>query len=197
MTKEQKKNYEKYTYYKCYKIKFCPVTFGDDKMTGKIHLFYAATTGGMLMPVLATGGLNTEQKIIAVITCGLGGLIPDIDCPNSMLGRMIYPIAYLIKKMFGHRTILHDPLFYIVLHFIIRELTGVDYLQSSLLYQSIALGIGTHLFLDLMTQKGIQICFFFRLRLLKFKAETLATTIFIALLCVLNFGIAVLLKKYM
>lgn len=56
---------------------------------------------------------------IALVTVSsmIGSVIPDIDEPNSIAGRTIWPISKLIKKIFGHRMITHTPIFVVAMAF--------------------------------------------------------------------------------
>jgi len=45
---------------------------------------------------------------------GVFAIIPDLDEHDSRFGKVVYPISYLINKIFGHRTLFHSILFMVV-----------------------------------------------------------------------------------
>jgi inner membrane protein len=49
----------------------------------------------------------------------LGSLLPDIDEPNSFIGRRSFGIARVINKRYGHRGMTHSFFVWIVLSFIL------------------------------------------------------------------------------
>jgi inner membrane protein len=40
----------------------------------------------------------------------LGALLPDVDTPTSLLGKLCLPLARLLERRFGHRTVTHSLL---------------------------------------------------------------------------------------
>ena len=74
-------------------------------MLGHTHVAIAATTTGGVM--LLSGATFTESlPVIAV--AGLCALIPDIDEPNSKIGRKLPIVSHIIKKIAGHRGATHS-----------------------------------------------------------------------------------------
>ena len=75
---------------------------------------------------------------------GLGllfSLIPDLDTPKSLLGRLFPPSKWLNTR-FGHRTLTHSALF-----------LGLSYIVGPAAF----LGLASHILLDLLTPSGVQL----------------------------------------
>lgn len=105
---------------------------------GSTHLL-AAVTGSSLI---------FGPDITAIIVSACGGLIPDIDHPDSLLGRKIPIIPELLNVLFGHRTFTHSLLGLAVT-------TIFLFSNDSLWGKAWAVGYGSHLLLDLLTTSGV------------------------------------------
>lgn len=81
----------------------------------------------------------------------LGSLLPDIDHPQSYLGRRLTPLSVPIFKLFGHRGITHSFLSLSILGIILTKSRYVNtYLSGGVL-----LGYLSHLIADMFTPTGI------------------------------------------
>lgn len=94
----------------------------------------------------------------------IGSVLPDIDHPNSFIGRKLKISSFIINKLFGHRGITHTLIFSIVIPLIIAVIAfyGLDGLaQSMMMYFSIGLFVGilSHLILDAMTKSGVPLLY--------------------------------------
>ena len=143
-------------------------------MTGKTHVTFALAMG--TATALALGKhmeLSGEEYVIGIIVTGIGGLFPDIDKPNTMLGTIIRPISTIINKIIGHRTYIHDPLMYATLTTILMIYAPET---CSFNFWMFIYGIGLHLLLDACTTGGIPILYAInrkrRFRILKIKTGT-------------------------
>lgn len=81
----------------------------------------------------------------------LGSLLPDIDHPQSYLGRRTRPISVLIFKCFGHRGITHSLLFTSILGIA----SAVWWAYNPLFFGGLILGYLSHLLGDMTTVSGI------------------------------------------
>lgn len=70
-------------------------------MQYKTHL---ATSIAVSIPIMATTDTFSALNLIAL---GVGTLLPDIDEPQSYIGRRTRGISDVIKLIFGHRGITH------------------------------------------------------------------------------------------
>ena len=124
-------------------------------MLGREHVAFGLASSA----VVALAAYNPESPVFAypVIVTGfaaLGALVPDIDNPESLIGRFTLPISYLFNKIFGHRTITHDVSIIIPL-FIVSLLVGNP------IFFGIMFGVITHLFLDGFTKQGLCSSYFY------------------------------------
>ncbi len=110
-------------------------------MTGKTHFI-----GGILAGVLITQALDIN--IGYAVISGLGGLLPDIDEPNSTIGRRI-PGSFIVKFLFGHRGFWHSLLAAALVYLLILGVT------SSTFAVLFVAGYISHLLLDACTPSGV------------------------------------------
>lgn len=85
---------------------------------------------------VATSLLLADSGVGAAVGIIVGAVLPDIDSPESLVGRHI-PV---IPRLIPHRTLTHSLL-----------LVLAGYVVSPYL----ALGLGIHLLLDMMNPKGV------------------------------------------
>ena len=130
--------------------------------------------GGICSGVVTASLLNIQDPKafgIVVVSSAIGSLFPDIDEPNSTVGKKVKPVSWSIKKIFGHRGIIHTPIFCALivglLYFLHTKfapcwIAKINYEEFPwMLYINIGIGIGyiSHLFLDLLTPQGIMLLF--------------------------------------
>ena len=125
-------------------------------MTGKTHLATGIAIGlaGTLFLKYSGIELSIPETYTLVSVAGIGGLVPDIDIPTSKIGSKIKPISAVIKVVFGHRTLTHSPLLYILLGMLFAtipeiKLYGIVFCISAV----------SHLLLDALNKKGIPLFF--------------------------------------
>lgn len=127
-------------------------------MIGKQHLFTGIMVGTTLSLLYPTIGGSI------IIGTSIGGILPDIDTPNSMISK-IFTIANKIINLFTpHRGITHDigifgvitTIFYLFYH----QLFFTSFLWTVL--PGVFLGILSHLVLDGFTRQGVPIFFSYR-----------------------------------
>ncbi len=121
-------------------------------MLGKQHLFFGIATASALT-ISHIGGDYTGLQSPAILIAGtaIGSLAPDIDVPTSIMGKMVLPVSFIINKIFGHRTITHDPIIWIPLSVFLT-------IKYPVLF-GFFFGYLGHLFLDSFTAGGIPVCF--------------------------------------
>lgn len=99
-------------------------------------------------------GWNIFSDPILLVTTVVSSLLPDIDHPKSVVGRIMKPLAQIINRNYGHRTITHSVFFLVgstaVIGFINSALLHVPFLASTYF-----LGVFSHCLFDMMTLSGI------------------------------------------
>lgn len=152
-------------------------------MNGITHKIGGVCTG----IVVATSIPNLDMKSSCVIVGAslIGSLIPDIDEPNSIVGKKVHLLSKGIKKILGHRGIIHTPfwltinvliLYYLHLYFA-PNWFDINYQEFPwMLYVCIGFGSGylSHLILDFITPQGIMLLYPFsswKFHILDFKSK--------------------------
>lgn len=130
-------------------------------MKGKNHLITGVLGGTAAAVFTYNGNLIASGILLAAST--LGSVVPDIDLPNSTLGKKIKPISFIINKLFGHRTITHTPLWLIPLFLLLQFFIS----SSKPEYAVFALigyinGFVLHLLGDLFSKSGIPMFYPFK-----------------------------------
>lgn len=129
-------------------------------MTGKTHLAAGICTGialsaFALQPSAGAIYLPPSQPLWmlpAGITCAaVGSLFPDVDWQTSQIGRRVKPISKVINFLFGHRSLFHAPILYLIIYFLVSTLKP----QWQWLSIFFVAGAASHLLLDMMNVKGI------------------------------------------
>ena len=113
-------------------------------MRGKTHLLFAILLGIFYLDSFRFSG----NKLIFFVAIGLAGLIPDIDHPNSILGRKLKPISIIIHILFGHRKLFHS-IFFII------GVSLLAYLFVPFYLIPILIGLVSHIILDMISKEGI------------------------------------------
>lgn len=131
-------------------------------MDGNCHFIFGAAVGsalGMNLDRFAIylPNIHSSPETITLFVLGgiLGGVFPDIDSPQSYIGKLSYPVSKFIGnmgKIYGrkaqyHRGMMHDPTIYLLA------------LVFSYLYFSPLLGLWfgclSHVFLDMLNPMGV------------------------------------------
>ena len=83
-------------------------------------------------------------------------LLPDIDHPKSIMGRVFFPIAKWLDKNYGHRTITHSLTLFLPLLLLCRLAGGLFMGEESSSYLLIfGFAYLSHLILDMLTVHGV------------------------------------------
>lgn len=132
-------------------------------MLGKTH-----KVGGVCIGVVTTFLLSQRAEfaeyalLAAPLLIGssmFGSLLPDIDHPNSMMGRRVKPISKLLNKTVGHRGATHTILALVMVIVFLFMINLSLPIQIQPFGWSIVLGTGvgyfSHLLLDALTPSGV------------------------------------------
>ncbi|ALX47701.1 metal-dependent hydrolase [Lentibacillus amyloliquefaciens] len=96
---------------------------------------------------MAAGHMLTGGDWRAALVGGIAGVIPDLDEHKSKFGKIFLPIAYVINKTFGHRTITHSLLYSFSAGIILYPFT------DPWVWLAAATGILAHILGDMLTGK--------------------------------------------
>lgn len=121
-------------------------------MQARNHVPFAMATWWLF--VIATG---RPIDAFGTMAAAIGGLLPDLDHPESVLGRRLPIISVPLARVFGHRGMTHSLLAVaimlaglIVIMTIYQQLTVLSWLVLPLL-----VGYLSHILGDSMTPSGV------------------------------------------
>lgn len=122
-------------------------------MNFKTHIAF-----GLLCGLFTIGFFNANPYLFFSIVIA-GTLIPDMDHPNSKIGKKLGIFSKIFNFIFGHRGITHSLLFPLIITMIIFSLVGLEYAAP------FAIGYLSHIVIDALTKKGVN--FFYPLAKLR------------------------------
>ncbi len=147
-------------------------------MLYRTHLLFALV---IFMIFILNTSLEPWIKLTFLIILVIGSKLPDIDIPESKIGKETRPVSNILSVFFGHRGFFHSLLFIIIFSFILF-LLKIPYIFT------IALIIGylSHLFLDSFTKSGINPLWPFNIKLKgQVKTGRLLENILFLIFCIL------------
>lgn len=131
-------------------------------MNGACHRVAGVTTGVILAHIVEPQ-LTLPTLAISVLASQVGSLIPDIDEPNSIVGKKVKLLSGVIKKIFGHRGIIHTPFFLLLINlgllFLKDKVPDAWINYYYLTWIAFDAGYLSHLLLDFLTPYGLMIFF--------------------------------------
>lgn len=110
-------------------------------MTASTHFVFSAFLCSMF-----------TKNISFMLIPSVFALLPDIDHPSSLIGRIFFFISEPINKRFGHRTVTHS--FFAVVVFAVVMLPVVFY--NSLFYALSVLAFASHSIADMFNTTGVR-----------------------------------------
>lgn len=99
--------------------------------------------------------LGASMNIALLISGGIiGGLLPDIDEPESFIGKMVRPLSGWIKRTVWHRTFTHSLVFIIIT-------TLIAGMFDKTFAVGVELGMLSHIILDICDGRGTGVAFLY------------------------------------
>ncbi|MDP4549918.1 metal-dependent hydrolase [Alkalihalobacillus macyae] len=123
-------------------------------MEGKTHAIGGICLGIATQSYYITQSMDAPETIVYYGACLLGSLLPDICHPGSWTGRRARVLSKGISRFFGHRTITHSILFILLIYWLTSTFS---FQYDELIQTGLLVGIVSHLLLDAMTVRGIQL----------------------------------------
>jgi inner membrane protein len=117
-------------------------------MMAKSHVVVGLAAWIAAAPLLH---LSPVDPVYLALTVA-GSLLPDIDHPNSWVGRRSRPISTAIAASFGHRGLTHSAVAVVGL---VALLLHAGYRQGTV--SALAVGYLSHLAADMLTPRGLRL----------------------------------------
>ncbi|KAB2922168.1 MAG: metal-dependent hydrolase [Candidatus Contendobacter sp.] len=83
----------------------------------------------------------------------VASLLPDIDLPPAKIGRLFWFISVPLERRFGHRTLTHSA----VMLLAVATLAAPLWFVNPLYFWAVVGGIWSHLWLDMLNLRGIDL----------------------------------------
>ena len=114
-------------------------------MLAKTHALFSFLLGSIFLYYF-----EIPYQAIFLILIVLSSYLPDIDTPQSKLGKSLFFISYPLKFIFGHRKLFHSIFIPLILFGLLANFLDLFYLGLA-----IFLGYFTHLIGDAFSKEGI------------------------------------------
>lgn len=120
----------------------------------------------------------SKNHIVFVSVLIIASLFPDVDSPTSKIGRNGFSKTF--SAFFKHRGVVHSIFFMALIYFFLLGIWRIAALPF-------LIGYSTHLFLDLLTPRGLRLFWPFKFRIKGFvKSGGLFEIFIFVILLVLN-----------
>jgi membrane-bound metal-dependent hydrolase YbcI (DUF457 family) len=100
-----------------------------------------------------------EQPV--ALAASLASLLPDIDHPESLVGRIFLPLSKHIQRKYGHRTVTHSVFAVLALSLALSPLLVLGLLlqvdKFPTWYAALILAYSSHIFIDLFNKSGVRL----------------------------------------
>lgn len=133
-------------------------------MNGTCHKIAGITASVIIVDIILP---EISLPVVATAVAGgtVGSLFPDIDEPNSIVGKKVKLLSKGIKTIFGHRGIVHTPIFAFLLSILmyfglsyIAYYLPTEYIEYlKLFHLTFTVGYASHIILDMLTPFGIMV----------------------------------------
>ncbi|MDQ2718204.1 MAG: metal-dependent hydrolase [Bacteroidota bacterium] len=127
-------------------------------MSGSNHVAGGVVFTGVFLSMY---DVNIFSSPSFIFFTGFFSLLPDADHTKSFIGKLIYPIAKLINRKYGHRTITHSLMFYIAGYIIVSFIEKAT-TTGTIISRIYLWAYGSHLIFDMLTKQGIPLFYPFK-----------------------------------
>lgn len=124
-------------------------------MTAEGHLLFSVASLVMAHKLELTPELAQGDWLHMVPGALLGALLPDIDHPSSIPGRLLRILSLPISKLCEHRGFTHSLVAWLLLTITCYQWLEMQWPIPSDLLQAFLLGYISHLIADMLTPSGV------------------------------------------
>ncbi len=95
------------------------------------------------------------------LASSLAALLPDIDHPESLVGRVFHPLSKFIQRKYGHRTVTHSVFAVLAVALALAPLLALGFLfqlgKFHSWYAALLISFSSHIFIDLFNKSGVRL----------------------------------------
>ncbi|MBI6215737.1 metal-dependent hydrolase [Proteus sp. DFP240708] len=124
-------------------------------MTAEGHLLFSVATLVLAQKLEITPALADGDWFHMIPAVLLGSLLPDLDHPGSILGRLFRIISLPLSKLCGHRGFTHSLLAFCGLAILWETQVSPRWDISADIFHALLLGYLSHLIADMLTPAGV------------------------------------------
>ncbi|EJD6082050.1 MULTISPECIES: metal-dependent hydrolase [Providencia] len=124
-------------------------------MTAEGHLLFSVASLIMAHKLQLTPELAQGDWLHMVPGALLGALLPDIDHPSSLPGRLLRIFSLPISKLCGHRGFTHSLVAWLLVMAACYQWIPIEWQVPNDLIQAFLLGYLSHLIADMLTPSGV------------------------------------------
>ncbi|GBE55452.1 inner membrane protein YdjM [archaeon BMS3Bbin15] len=106
--------------------------------------FYTHIAAAIIFYVITFRFLGLHLSLTLAGVSLIASLLPDIDTPRSISGRMFHPLSSILKAVFGHRGITHSILSLFLLTALLFKYSDIQFSISFFT------GYSSHIILDML-----------------------------------------------
>jgi len=103
--------------------------------------------------------VNVFEKPEYIIACAVFSVLPDIDTTKSAVGKIFYPVSWLLYRKLGHRTITHSLLFLFFVWALLFSLLRFGIVVDANFVKIAVFATLGHFVFDLITVSGIPLLY--------------------------------------
>lgn len=133
-------------------------------MTAEGHLLFSVATLVFAQKLEITPALANGDWFHMIPAVLLGSLLPDLDHPGSILGRLFRIISLPLSKLCGHRGFTHSLLALSALAILWETQVTTHWQIASDISHALLLGYLSHLLADILTPAGVPFLWPLKLR---------------------------------
>ena len=103
--------------------------------------------------------VNVFENEYYILSCAVFSILPDIDTTKSLIGKVFYPISWILYRKLGHRTITHSLLFLLFVWLVLFLLLKFGIIADSNYLKIALFSLIGHFVFDMITESGIPLLF--------------------------------------
>jgi len=125
-------------------------------MNAPTHIISGFVFAGTLCSFTDVNVFENPEYIAA---CALFSILPDIDTTKSLIGKICYPVSWMLYRKCGHRTITHSLVFLFFVWAVLYALFRLDIIPSTDIVKIAVFSTIGHFVFDMVTVSGIPLLY--------------------------------------